>query len=105
MFSILHVFDSMFSVTDFNQGKARQIFDKVKTSGIGVVVKNNKPECFLVSPEEFKSMMEMIENYEDLKLARQRIEKHDMSESLSAEEVFGDISAADLEELRDVEFE
>ena len=37
----------------FNRGMAGKIFDDVKKDGAKVVMKNNKAECVLLSPEEY----------------------------------------------------
>lgn len=47
-------------LSDFNKGKAGKIFDEVKLSGSKVVYKNNKPECVLLSPNEYLSLMERV---------------------------------------------
>ena len=105
MTNITSVLDGMFSVTDFNKGKANQIFERVKENKIGIVVKNNRPECILLDPEEYKKIMRRIEDSEDHVLAMQRLESGDLSKALSSEEVFGDISDEDLKEAGDIDFE
>ena len=105
MINITSVIDGMFSVTDFNKGKANQIFYTVKTNKIGVVVKNNRPECILLDPEEYKRIMKKIEDSEDYALAMQRLQNSDLSRALSSQEVFGDISENELEEIGEIDFE
>ena len=105
MTNLVSAIDGMFSVTDFNKGKANQIFDSIKTNRIGIVVKNNKPECILLSPEEYKRIMRIIEDYEDYSLALQRLSNNDMSQALSSHEVFFDVADDDLKQIGDVEFE
>lgn len=39
----------------FNRGMAGKVFDEVKKSGSKVVMKNNSPECVLMSPDEYVS--------------------------------------------------
>ena len=105
MTNLVSAIDGMFSVTDFNKGKANQIFDSIKTNRIGIVVKNNKPECILLSPEEYKRIMRIIEDHEDYSLALQRLSNNDMSQALSSREVFFDVADDDLKQIGDVEFE
>lgn len=105
MTNLVSAIDGMFSVTDFNKGKANQIFDSIKTNRIGIVVKNNKPECILLSPEEYKRIMRIIEDHEDYSLALQRLSNNDMSQALSSREVFFDVADEDLKQIGDVEFE
>ena len=45
-------------ITAFNRGKAGQIFSEVKRSGMAVVIKNNAPECVLLSPQQYEEMRE-----------------------------------------------
>lgn len=45
------------SISDFNEGLAGRIFEDVKSNGTKVVLKNNNPECVLISPEEYSKML------------------------------------------------
>lgn len=58
----------------FNKGMAGKIFKSVKENGSKVVMKNNVPECVLMSPESYLAMTEKLENAELLALALHRIE-------------------------------
>lgn len=62
------------SISDFNRGLAGRIFDDVKSTGSKVVLKNNSPECVLLSPDEYSRLMDELEDARDLMLARSRIE-------------------------------
>lgn len=42
----------------FNKGMAGKIFKSVKENGSKVVMKNNVPECVLMSPESYLAMTE-----------------------------------------------
>lgn len=55
--------NSMIPISRFNKGEANKIFDEVHADGIKIVVKNNKPACVLISPEEYEALIETIENY------------------------------------------
>lgn len=46
------------SISLFNRGFAGKIFEEVKKNGAKVVMKNNSPECVLLSPEEYIKLME-----------------------------------------------
>ena len=37
----------------FNRGLAGKVFEEVRQQGAKVVMKNNAPECVLLSPEEY----------------------------------------------------
>ena len=58
----VNILDSIIPISRFNKGEATRIFNEVKTDGIRIVVKNNTPECVLISPKEYQ---DMIEQYED----------------------------------------
>lgn len=47
------------SITQFNKGKASQLFSRVKKGEPLVVLKNNSPVAVVISPEDY----EIIENY------------------------------------------
>lgn len=61
----INILDSIIPISRFNKGEANKIFAEVKDKGIRIVVKNNVPECVLISPDEYQKM---IEDYEDMKL-------------------------------------
>ena len=42
--------------------EANRIFTEVKNDGIRIVVKNNTPECVLISPKDYQAL---VERYED----------------------------------------
>ena len=61
----VNILDSIIPISRFNKGEANKIFTEVKNSGLRIVVKNNVPECVLISPKDYQKM---VEEYEDLKL-------------------------------------
>ena len=50
-------------ITRFNKGEANKIFDEVQSTGTKIVMKNNRPACVLVSPEQYESLIEMLSDY------------------------------------------
>ena len=62
----LNVLDSIIPISRFNKGEANKIFSDVKKFGTKIVVKNNVPECVLMSPQTYQ---QMLEEYEDALLA------------------------------------
>ncbi len=58
----VNVLDSIVPISLFNKGQAGKIFSDVKKSGTKIVIKNNVPECILMSPQSYQQMME---EYED----------------------------------------
>ena len=58
----VNVLDSIIPISQFNKGQANKIFSDVKKFGTKIVVKNNVPECILMSPQSYQRMMEEYEN-------------------------------------------
>ena len=74
------------SITQFNRGLAGKIFAEVKKSGAKVVIKNNKPECVLLAPDEYENLMEEITDARLLTLSQKRLSHYDRSTLISEEE-------------------
>ena len=91
----------------FNKGMAGKIFKSVKENGAKVVMKNNVPECVLMSPESYLVMTEKLENAELLALALHRIENGAFSQTKDWGEVRKElgISSEDLTDVDDAEVE
>lgn len=85
-------------ISVFNRGLAGKIFEDVKRSGAKVVVKNNAPECVLLSPEEYVRIMDELNDARLLKLASERMEHYDPEKTISEETLLKDlgISPEDL---------
>lgn len=58
----INILDSIVPISRFNKGEANRIFTEVKNDGIRIVVKNNTPECVLISPKDYQAL---VEQYED----------------------------------------
>lgn len=74
------------SISEFNRGLAGRIFDDVKVNGSKVVLKNNTPECILISPDEYMKLIDELEDARDLVLADARISSMDKSNLISQDE-------------------
>lgn len=83
------------SITMFNRGMAGKIFSEVKQLGAKVVMKNNTPECVLMSPDEYIALMERLENAELLALATERLSKTETPKTYSREEVLARYKVAE----------
>ena len=53
MNSVMSAIENTISISLFNRGLAGKIFSDVRRTGAKVVMKNNAPECVLLSPEEY----------------------------------------------------
>ena len=69
----VNVIDSIVPISRFNKGEASKIFADVKKFGTRIVVKNNTPECVLMSPQVYQDMMEEYENAMLLAESRKRL--------------------------------
>lgn len=95
------------SISDFNRGLAGRIFDDVKSTGSKVVLKNNTPECVLLSPEEYSRLMDEVEDARDLMLAKSRLESMNEIDLISKEDIEEafKMNFDDIEPLSEDEFE
>ena len=75
-------------ITAFNRGKAGQIFSDVKRSGMTVVIKNNEAECVLLAPDEYRVLLERLEDAELLSLANARMQNFKMEDTCSSRNTF-----------------
>ena len=105
-FSNLGIMRKIVPITRFNKGEANKIFEEVQVSGTKIVMKNNRPACVLISPDEYESLMEMLSDYLLLAEADRRMDANNDAENVSHEEMmrrFG-ITRQDLDSI-DVEIE
>ena len=51
---------SFVPISRLNKGEAGKIIDEVKTDGIRVIVKNNIPECVMITVEEYDRFVLLI---------------------------------------------
>lgn len=65
---ICKVLQQLVSITQFNKGKASQLFSRVQKGETLIVIKNNTPVAVVIPPKEY----EMIEEY----LSAKRKENH-----------------------------
>ncbi len=53
----LKMLNAFISITRFNKGEAGKIIEEVKTDGPRVIVKNNNPECVMISVEDYEELV------------------------------------------------
>ncbi len=105
--NIIAAIQNTISITQFNRGLAGKIFQEVKQCGAKVVMKNNSPECVLLSPEEYVNLMNEVNDARLLALAVKRMENFNPNNTISEKQVLEELGISD-EELSDydeVEFE
>ncbi|MDO4982951.1 MAG: type II toxin-antitoxin system Phd/YefM family antitoxin [Eubacteriales bacterium] len=107
MNSVISAIENTVSISLFNRGLAGKIFSDVRHTGAKVVMKNNMPECVLLSPEEYVKLINAVNDAELIALAAERLEKIDSSTFISADEInkeYG-ITEKELEGFDEVEIE
>ena len=107
MQSVVSAITRTIPISQFNRGRAGQIFEEVKRSGAKIVMKNNTAECVLISPEEYLRLMDELNDARLLTLANERMQTCDAAALLDEAEVNRrlDITEADLENADGVAFE
>ncbi|WP_050637748.1 type II toxin-antitoxin system Phd/YefM family antitoxin [Candidatus Stoquefichus sp. SB1] len=104
---ILGALKNTVSISLFNKGQASKIFDSVRKTGIKIVMKNNKPECVLMSPEDYVKMIDQLNDAKLLMLANERMAKVNPEKMMTQKEFdekYG-IMESDLQGFDEVEFE
>ena len=95
------------SISLFNRGLAGKVFQEVRKSGAKLVIKNNEPECVLLSPEEYVYLMDEVNDARLLEIAVARMQNYDPETAIPAEEVYKNLSITeeDLAGSDEVEIE
>lgn len=100
------IMENVVPISYFNKGIAGKIFEEVKRSGMKVVMKNNAPECVLLSPEDYVRLVDEVNDAKLIALAAQRMQEYNPEKSISEEEadrIFG--FSDDARDFEGVEFE
>ena len=95
------------SISLFNRGLAGKVFEEVKKTGAKVVMKNNAPECVLLSPEEYIRLMDEVNDARLLTIAAERMQNFKKEDLIDGEEVFKKLGITDddLEDFDEVDIE
>lgn len=99
-----NIINAIIPISRFNKGEASKIFEEVLEAGVKIVVKNNKPTCVLVAPDEYQKMLDEMEDYLLLKEAIQRISTNSPSTNISQEDLIKKLNIS-KEELAALEVE
>lgn len=104
---ISDMLNAIVPISRFNKGEANKIFDEVNKNGYKIVVKNNKPTCVLITPERYREVEEIIENYNLLIEAEKRMENAKDDDFISSDEVLLNlgITKEELNNIDDVEID
>ena len=95
------------SISLFNRGLAGQVFEDLKRSGAKVVMKNNTPECVLLSPKEYIKLMNEVNDARLHAIATEREKNANQSNIISEDDAMKKliISEKDIEDFAAVEIE
>lgn len=107
MANLSNVINNTVSFSQFNRGQAGKIFNEVKKTGTKIVMKNNNPECVLMDPEQYVSLMDDINEARLILEAAMRMDDFDPKDLFSQDEIkemFG-ITDDDLGNSDEVEIE
>lgn len=77
---------STIPISMFNRGLAGKIFEEVKKAGAKVVMKNNAPECVLLSPDEYTALIDAVNDAKLAAIAAERLAKFNPSKLISEED-------------------
>lgn len=106
MDSIRSAIENTISISLFNRGLAGKIFADVKAHGAKVVMKNNAPECVLLSPDEYIRLLDEADDARLLNAATERMSHYNPSTLVTQDQVdleFG-FSPSDYENTDDISF-
>ena len=101
------ILQSLVPISQFNKGQAAKIFDRLHSERELIVLKNNQPSAVILSPEEYKRLTEIEEDYFLLLEANKRMEDDKNNKTISFDTVMNNlgISEAELLEAEDVDIE
>ena len=107
MQSVVSAINRTVPISQFNRGLAGQIFSDVKKTGPKVVMKNNEPEAVILPPNQYVELMDILNDYELLSIAVERMEHFDPSTLISEEAMDRElgITQEELDSVGEVEFE
>ena len=98
---------SLIPISQFNKGQAAKIFDRLRSERELIVLKNNQPSAIILSPEEYKRLTEIEEDYFLLLEANKRMEENGDKKTVSFDSVMSNlgISEDELLDTEDVDIE
>lgn len=97
--------ETLIPVTQFNRGQTSKIFEKLNKNPSLIILKNNKPTAFILSPKEYERLSEMEENYYLLQEAVERLSKS--KKTISHKKLLAElgITQEEIDSTEDVEIE
>lgn len=71
----LKLINAIIPITRFNKGEAGKIIDEVQKDGPRIIVKNNVPECVMISIEDYNALTESANRTAVLNVSKEAEEK------------------------------
>lgn len=107
MLNAQKVLHSFVPISRFNKGEAGKIISEVQDDGVKFVVRNNVPECVMLSLSVYERILEDLEDYELAAIALERESRSEGKNLISHEEMMAryGITQADLDAIDDSEIE
>ena len=107
MIDLTNAINKTVPISMFNRGLGGKVFKNVKQQGAMVFMKKNVAECVLVSPEEYVSLVDELNDMDLQLLAMQRMANAYLSAAVPAEEVYRNlgIGPEDIENFEEVELD
>ena len=98
--------DALIPMTRFNRGEADKIFEEVEQNGIEIVLKNNTPVSVILPVQEYKKLMNELEDMMLCDETRRRLEEG-LHATIPAEELYAEagITQKEIDEAEEVEIE
>lgn len=102
-----NILQSLIPISQFNKGQAAKIFDRLHSERELIVLKNNQPSAIILSPEEYKRLTEIEEDYFLLLEANKRIEDNGNRGTIPMDTVLENlgISEDEIAGMEDVDIE
>ena len=101
------VLNSFVPISRFNKGETSKIIGEVQNEGIKFEVRNNNPECVMLSLDSYKRLLDEIEDLELATIALEREARNTEKKYISHEDMMAryGITQTDLAAIDDSEIE
>lgn len=101
------VLNSFVPISRFNKGEASKIVGEVQNAGVKFIVRNNAPECVMLSLQVYQNLLEELEDLELATIALEREARNKDKKTIPFEQVMKEagITQADLDAIDDSEIE
>lgn len=101
------VLNSFVPISRFNKGEAKKIISEVQDDGVKFIISDNAPECVMLSIDQYKNLLEEIEDLELAATALEREYRNTEKKYIPFDQVLAEagITQADLDSVDETEIE